>query len=58
MPFDQEASKLAKYAGIEVANINGKSLGELQKYLNSEPFQGTLMPSLAAMAYLFNRIVP
>lgn len=40
-PFDPVAAKLAEEKGIEVANINGARLAELEKYLNGEKFIGT-----------------
>ncbi|MEM9336947.1 MAG: UMP kinase [Patescibacteria group bacterium] len=44
-PFDPVAAKEAEANGMEVANINGAKLGELQKYLNNEPFVGTRIHS-------------
>lgn len=43
VPFGPKASRLAQEAGIEVANINGQIIEELQKYLHGEPFRGTLI---------------
>jgi len=42
-PFDPIASKEAEEAGIEVAIMNGKPLGNLTAYLNGEKFQGTIL---------------
>ena len=44
-PFDPVAAKLAEEKGIEVANINGARLEELEKYLNGEEFIGTRIHS-------------
>lgn len=40
-PFDPVAAREAESKGIEVAQINGLKLEELQKYLNNEAFVGT-----------------
>lgn len=40
-PFDPVASRNAAELGIEVAQINGHKLEELEKYLNGESFVGT-----------------
>lgn len=40
-PFDPVAAREAEARGIEVAQINGLKLAELQKYLNDEVFIGT-----------------
>ncbi len=42
-PFDPIAAKEAEAAKIEVAIINGASLGEFEKYLKGEPFVGTVI---------------
>ena len=42
-PFDPVAAKEAEALGIEVAIINGTKLGEFEKYLNHEPFMGTVI---------------
>jgi len=42
-PFDPIASREAKEAGIEVAIINGNKLEEVEKYLNGEPFTGSVI---------------
>lgn len=42
-PFDPVASRLAETIGLEVANINGQILEELEKYLRGETFRGTLI---------------
>ncbi len=42
-PFDPVAAKEAEALGIEVAIINGTKLGEFEKYLNHEPFTGTVI---------------
>jgi uridylate kinase len=42
-PFDPIASREAKIAGIEVAIINGNKLEEVEKYLNTEPFIGSVI---------------
>lgn len=44
-PFDPVAAKEAERLGIEVANINGEKLPELENYLNGEPFTGTRIHS-------------
>jgi uridylate kinase len=41
VPFDPVAAAEAQKLGIEVAQINGLKLEELQKYLNDEKFVGT-----------------
>lgn len=40
-PFDPVAAKSAQERGIEVANINGANLLELDNYLTGKPFIGT-----------------
>jgi uridylate kinase len=42
-PFDPVAAKEAEALGIEVAVINGAHLEEFEKYLNGEPFAGTVI---------------
>ena len=42
-PFDPVAAKEAQALGIEVAIINGAKLEEFEKYLNGEPFIGTVI---------------
>lgn len=42
-PFDPVASKLAHENGMEVAILNGARLEEFDKYLNGEPFVGTVI---------------
>ncbi|XKT74526.1 MAG: UMP kinase [Patescibacteria group bacterium UBA2163] len=42
-PFDPIASREAQAAGMEVAIINGTKLEEVKKYLNDEPFVGSLV---------------
>lgn len=42
-PFDPIAAREADAAGIEVAIINGAKLEEFEKYLNGEPFIGTII---------------
>jgi uridylate kinase len=42
-PFDPVAAKEAEALGLEVAVINGKKLGEFEKYLKGEPFEGTVI---------------
>lgn len=42
-PFDPVAAKEAEELGLEVAVINGKNLDEFGKYLNGEPFKGTVI---------------
>lgn len=42
-PFDPIAAREADAAGIEVAIINGTKLEEFEKYLNGEPFIGTVI---------------
>lgn len=42
-PFDPVASHLAETISLEVANINGQVLEELEKYLRGETFRGTLI---------------
>lgn len=44
-PFDPVAAKAAEKLHIEVAQINGEKLEELQHYLNGEPFVGTRIHS-------------
>jgi uridylate kinase len=45
-PFDPIASKLAQEAGMEVAILNGENIANLEAYLNSEPFQGTVIKDM------------
>lgn len=40
-PFDPVAAKAAQSLGMEVAIINGKKLGEFDKYLQGQEFVGT-----------------
>ncbi len=42
-PFDPVAARTAEAYGLEVAIINGMKLDELKKYLEEEPFMGTLI---------------
>lgn len=42
-PFDPIASREAEKIGLQVAIINGKKIGELDKFLNGEKFVGTLI---------------
>jgi len=42
-PFDPIAAKEADSLNLEVAVINGKKLEEFEKYLNDEPFMGTVI---------------
>ena len=42
-PFDPVAAKEAEAMGLEVAVINGAKLDEFEKYLNNEPFVGTVI---------------
>lgn len=42
-PFDPIAAKAAEHDNIEVAIINGERLSEVAKYLDHEPFIGTLI---------------
>ena len=42
-PFDPVAAKTAEEKNIQVAQINGKKIKELENYLNSKPFIGTLI---------------
>lgn len=42
-PFDPIASREAEKLGLEVAILNGKKLKNLEKYLNGEKFQGTII---------------
>ncbi len=42
-PFDPVASKKAESLGLEVAILNGKKLGELEKYLAGKKFVGTII---------------
>lgn len=42
-PFDPVAAKEAQALGLEVAIINGAKLEEFEKYLNHEPFIGTVI---------------
>lgn len=45
VPFDPVAAKEAERIDLEIAQINGDKLGELQKYLNDEEFVGTRIHS-------------
>lgn len=42
-PFDPVAAKEAEQMRLEVAVINGKKLEEFEKYLNGEPFMGSVI---------------
>ncbi|MGE5541259.1 MAG: UMP kinase [Bacillota bacterium] len=42
-PFDPVAAREAEEAGLEVAIMNGANLSEFEKYLNDEPFAGTII---------------
>jgi uridylate kinase len=42
-PFDPKASKMAEILKIKVAIINGKKLDQLENFLNSKPFTGTII---------------
>lgn len=42
-PFDPIASKMAQENGMEVAILNGAKLEEFDKYLDGEPFTGTVI---------------
>lgn len=42
-PFDPIAAKAAQELGMEVAIINGKKLGEFDKYLQGQDFIGTVI---------------
>ncbi len=44
-PFDPVAAKKADALKIEVAQINGQKISELENYLNNQPFIGTLIHS-------------
>lgn len=44
-PFDPVAAREAEQLGIEVAQINGTKLTELDKYLTDQPFIGTRIHS-------------
>ena len=44
-PFDPIAAREAEKIGLEVAIINGKKLGEFEKYLNGKAFSGTVIES-------------
>lgn len=44
-PFDPIAAKEADESSIEVAIINGETMSEVAKYVNNEPFTGTLIHS-------------
>ncbi|MDA8597111.1 UMP kinase [Candidatus Pacebacteria bacterium] len=44
-PFDPVAARLAEEKHIEVANINGQKLDELQNYINGRDFVGTRIHS-------------
>ncbi|KKU55781.1 MAG: Aspartate/glutamate/uridylate kinase [Candidatus Moranbacteria bacterium GW2011_GWE1_49_15] len=43
VPFDPVASKLADEEKMEVAIMNGKNLENLEKYLEGEKFEGTVI---------------
>ncbi|KKT92761.1 MAG: hypothetical protein UW95_C0029G0001, partial [Parcubacteria group bacterium GW2011_GWC1_45_14] len=43
VPFDPVASKLADEEKMEVAIMNGKNLSNLEKYLEGERFEGTII---------------
>jgi uridylate kinase len=40
-PFDPVAARTAHAHNLEVSVLNGKSIGEIEKYLNNEKFVGT-----------------
>lgn len=42
-PFDPIAAKKAQELGIEVAVLNGEDFTNIEKYLNGEPFMGTVI---------------
>ncbi len=42
-PFDPIAAKRAEELGLEVAIMNGRSLQNLQNYLEHQPFKGTII---------------
>jgi uridylate kinase len=42
-PFDPVAAKEAQATHLEVAIVNGAKLEEFEKYLNNEPFAGTII---------------
>lgn len=42
-PFDPVASRAAQKDGIEIAIINGNKLEEVEKYLQGEPFIGSVI---------------
>lgn len=42
-PFDPEAAKLAEQHNITVATIHGQHLDEVEKFLQGEPFEGTVI---------------
>ncbi len=42
-PFDPVASKKAQSLGIEVAILNGKKIGNVEKYIRGETFVGTVL---------------
>lgn len=42
-PFDPIASREAQKLGLEVVILNGKKLANLEKYLNGEKFNGTII---------------
>lgn len=42
-PFDPVAAKEAESLKLEVAIMNGGKLGEFEKYLNNQPFAGTII---------------
>lgn len=44
-PFDPIAAREAEKIGLEVAIINGKKLGEFEKYLSGKAFSGTIIES-------------
>lgn len=41
VPFDPVAAKEAQRINLEIAQINGEKIVELEKYLNNEEFMGT-----------------
>lgn len=42
-PFDPIAAREAEELGLEVVIMNGKNLANIEKYLNSEAFEGTVI---------------
>lgn len=44
-PFDPVAARAAKSHGIEVTIVNGKSMDEIENYLDDKPFMGTRIHS-------------